>query len=296
MAVSQALATAAILLGSPIAALPPQPVPVSPSPLIDQLTTTEQLAIRTDDGDRLTVPVSVAGSGPYRFLVDTGSQRTVISRELASHLRLASGRNTILHSVMGSNDVRTVHIPQLKVSSRVISVTDAPALRASHIGADGMLGIDSLRSQRVMFDFKGRLIFTHARIAGKKVTVIVDTGSQVTIANTALQAMLARRGYHLPPERVMIQSVTGEQMFATLTPLPELELGGVMLQDLSVAFADAHIFRQLKLDKRPAILLGMNAMKAFDRISIDFKSKKVRFVLPGTSMLPTVRLASAGGH
>ena len=45
----------------------------------------------------------------------------------------------------------------------------------------------------------------------------------------------------------------------------------------------------------PALLLGMNAMRAFDRISIDFQSKKVRFVLPGTSMLPSLRLAAAGG-
>lgn len=225
---------------------------------------------------------------------------------------------------MGANDVTTVNIPQLRVSSRTISVRDAPALRASHIGADGMLGIDSLRSQRVMFDFKaktmsitpasrpmepargdeivvrarsrdGRLIFTQAKIDGRKVTVIVDTGSQVTIANPALHAMLARRGHPLPPERVTIQSVTGEQMTASMTSLPELELGGLKLRDLSVAFADAHIFRQLKLDKRPAILLGMNAMRAFDRISIDFKTKKVRFVLPGTSMVPGYRLATAEG-
>ena len=71
-----------------------------------------------------------------------------------------------------------------------------------------------------------------------------------------------------------------------------MELGGVSLTDLSVAFADAHIFRQLDLDDRPALLLGMNAMKAFDRISIDFAAKKVRFVLPGTSMRKTVRMAN----
>jgi hypothetical protein len=48
----------------------------------------------------------------------------------------------------------------------------------------------------------------------------------------------------------------------------------------------------LGLIDRPAILLGMNAMKAFDRISIDFASKKVRFVLPATSMRDDVRLAA----
>ena len=95
------------------------------------------------------------------------------------------------------------------------------------------------------------------------------------------------------PDSVMIESVTGEQMSASVTRVPELELGEVKLKDLSVAFADAHIFRQLNLDKKPALLLGMNAMKAFDRISIDFAAKKVRFVLPGTSMRGGVHFASA---
>jgi hypothetical protein len=92
----------------------------------------------------------------------------------------------------------------------------------------------------------------------------------------------------------MIESVTGEQMTARVARVPEVELGGVKLNDLSVAFADAHIFRQLKLDDRPALLLGMNAMRAFDRISIDFAAKKVRFVLPGTSMRSSIQVASAG--
>lgn len=312
-----------ILAGTPIAAEPQRlDVEVGVTNQIDRTTTTDEIAIDTDNADRMTVPVSVSGTGPYQFLVDTGSERTVISRELARHLKLSSGRSAILHSVMGANDVDTVHIPRLQVSSNTISVTDAPALGASNIGADGMLGIDSLRSQRVLFDFKaktmsitpssqplerlegdtivvrarsrgGRLIFTQAKIDGRRVSVIVDTGSQVTIANLALQKLLAKKGHVLLPEMVTIESVTGEQMSAHITRVASLELGGVNLTDLSVAFADAHIFRQLKLDDKPALLLGMNAMKAFDRISIDFAAKKVRFVLPGTSMRNSVRIANA---
>jgi predicted aspartyl protease len=323
MALSHWLTAGLILAGTPIAAEPQQAAPdIVPLSGIDSTTTTQDLAIRTDAADRMTVPVSVSGHGPYRFLVDTGSERTVISRELANQLRLVSGRSAILHSVMGANGVSTVHIPDLKVSGNVISVTDAPALGASNIGADGMLGIDSLRSQRVLFDFKantmsitpsaqplermdgdtivvrarsrnGRLIFTQAKIDGRKVTVIIDTGSQVSIANLALQRALAKRGQRILPDSVMIESVTGEQMTAAVTRVPEVELGGVKLKDLSVAFADAHIFRQLKLDDRPALLLGMNAMRAFDRISIDFAAKRVRFVLPGTSMRNDVRFADA---
>jgi predicted aspartyl protease len=314
MFLSHWLAAGLILASTPIAAEPkPLDVEVRPSDSVDSTTTTEDIAIRTDGADRMTVPVSVGGRGPFRFLVDTGSERTVISRELANQLQLTNGRAAVLHSVMGRNDVSTVDIPHLKVSSNVISVNNAPALGASNIGADGMLGIDSLRAQRVLFDFKaqtmsitpsnqplermdgdtivvrarsrnGRLIFTQAKIDGKRISVIVDTGSQVTIANMALQNLLTKRGHALLPESVMIESVTGEKMSARISRVPRIEIGGVQLKDLSVAFADAHIFRQLKLDDRPALLLGMNAMRAFDRISIDFAAKKVRFVLPATSM------------
>ena len=87
--------TAGLLLaGSPIAAEPQRlEAEVGVANQIDRTTITDEIAIGTDHADRMTVPVSVAGQGPYQFLVDTGSERTVISRELAKHLRLSSGRS-----------------------------------------------------------------------------------------------------------------------------------------------------------------------------------------------------------
>lgn len=289
---------------------------------VDGETVTDEVAIGSDASKRMTVNVSVGGQGPYRFLVDTGSERTIISRQLARRLQLESGKNTVLHSVIGINDVRTVNIPNLQVSNKTLSVTNAPALEAANIGADGMLGIDSLRSQKVMFDFKagtmaitpakrsaepfdkdtivvrakarkGRLIFTHAHVDGQEVTVIIDTGSQVSIGNLALERAMVKRRIWMAPEPLTIQSVTGETMVANVTVLKELQLGsGVGLHKLPVAFADAHIFRKLDLEQKPALLLGMNAMRAFDRISIDFASKKVRFVLPATGMRDDMRMAA----
>lgn len=317
---------AALVVGGTTALAEPNrlQLEVTPSEPIDRTTVTDEVAIGRDIGDRMTVDVSVGGRGPYRFVVDTGSERTVISRQLAERLQLESGKDAILHSVVGVNDVSTVFIPHLQVSNNVISVVDAPALEASNIGADGMLGIDSLRSQRVLFDFKaktmsitpsakplerldgetivvrararhGRLIFSQAQIDGQKVTVIIDTGSQVTIGNSALQRSLMKRRTWAVPKGVTIESVTGEILNARVSNVKRLELGGLRIDDLAVAFADAHIFKQLDLRNQPALLLGMNAMRAFDRISIDFESKKVRFVLPGTSMRQSIRLAAAGG-
>ena len=56
----------------------------------------------------------------------------------------------------------------------------------------------------------------------------------------------------------------------------ELSLGGVTLTNLAIVFADAHTFKQLGLNQRPALLLGMNAMRAFKKVSIDFANRKFR--------------------
>jgi predicted aspartyl protease len=326
MMISHWLAAALIVGGTAATAEPTRlEIDTSSPAAIDRTTTTDEVALGKDKINRMTVDVSVGGKGPYQFLVDTGAERTVISRQLAQRLNLESGKAATLHSVIGVNAVNTVFIPRLQVSNSLISVVDAPALEAANIGADGMLGIDSLRSQRVMFDFKaqtmsitpasrpvekldgdtivvrarargGRLIFTHARIDGQKVTVIIDTGSQVTIGNIALQRRLMRSNMWISPVATTIESVTGEKLPARVAMVKTLELGNVHLDDLPIAFADAHIFRKLGLKKEAALLLGMNAMRAFDRISIDFASKKVRFVLPGTSMREPVRLAAAGSN
>jgi hypothetical protein len=64
------------------------------------------------------------------------------------------------------------------------------------------------------------------------------------------------------------------------------------MTNLAIVFAPAHTFKQLKLENRPAMLLGMNAIRAFKKVSIDFANRKFRVVLPEESQLD-VRLASA---
>ena len=61
---------------------------VSGIPAIDKTTQTQDVRFKTDLDNRMTVPVKLSGSGPYRFLVDTGADRTAISRELAVKLGL----------------------------------------------------------------------------------------------------------------------------------------------------------------------------------------------------------------
>ena len=74
------------------------------------------------------------------------------------------------------------------------------------------------------------------------------------------------------------RSVTGAEYQELI--LRRLEFGGAGLKNLAIVFADAHTFKQLGLEDKPAILLGMNALRAFDMVSIDFAQKKLRVMVP----------------
>ena len=268
---------------------------------------------KRDRAARMTVPVSINGRGPFEFVIDTGAERTVISKELARELQLGEGKTARVHSMSEVADVATVVIPSLQVNSNTVAGINAPALARLNLGASGLLGVDSLASQKVLFDFEnqtmkvsparraprprdepgtivvraksmfGRLILADARLEGERIWAVIDTGSQVSIGNEALRRKLAARkrlGRVVPIELI---SVTGGKLQADYTVARQLKVGGLSVTDMPIAFADAHPFKQLGLTKRPAMLLGMDALALFDRVSVDFANRRVEFGLPGMS-------------
>jgi predicted aspartyl protease len=288
---------------------------------IDKTTQAEDIKFKNDASQRMTVPVRLSGTGPYRFLVDTGADRTAISRELASKLKFAPGEDASLHSVSGVSTVTTAMVPTLQVTRKEVRNIHAPLLEGVNMGADGILGTDSLRAQRVVFDFEaqtlsivpsavpdfkaepgtivvegtrrnGRLVITEATANGRPMTVIVDTGSQISVGNEALRCSLLGAKALSGSEQVTLESVTGDKIPGDYMFVHQLQVGGIGLNDLAIVFADAHTFKQLGLQNKPALLLGMNAMRAFKKVSIDFASRRIRVVVPEHSALE-MKLAAA---
>jgi predicted aspartyl protease len=265
-----------------------------------------------DRAERMTVPVSIGGRGPYRFIVDTGAERTSIAEELASDLKLGLGTRARLHSMTEVSRIQTVLIPALEVGGRSIRGINAPALERRNIGAEGILGVDTLQTQRVSFDFArqqmtvtlsrkreeiwpdgtivvtaknrlGHLVMVDASVDGQKVWVILDTGAETTVANSVLRRKLERRGKLLETWPIELQSVTGGRMAADQSMVRKIRLGGVDINNMPVAFADVHPFRKLGLSKRPALLLGMDALRLFERVSVDFPNRRVRLLPAGSA-------------
>jgi predicted aspartyl protease len=318
------LVVAAALLGGSVTFAQPVTTKfdsVAGVPKIDSTTQTQDVKFRNEQDDRMTVPVRVSGAGPYRFLVDTGADRTAVSREIADHFNLKSAGGAELHTVAGTSQVKTATVHDLEFTHPPERSVDAAVLESVNIGADGIVGVDLLRSQRVQFDFQnqtmsivpskspdfraepgtivvearrknGRLIVTDAEANGQPLTVVLDTGSQVSIGNQALRDRLLGRDLINGRQTVELESVTGEKISGDYMFVKQLNIGGIGLNNLAIVFTDAHTFKQLGLDKRPALLLGMNAIRAFKKVSIDFANKKFRVVLPESSEIE-IRLASA---
>jgi predicted aspartyl protease len=304
-----------LLAASAAASPPPIDYEVASSENAVELPRNSSPLLLAGDGfDRLTVPVRLGGSGPFQFLVDTGSDRTSVSQELVQLLGLAERDRALMHSASGPSTVRIAFLPELRAGRRTVRRIRAPMLAAVDIGADGILGIDSLRSQRVVFDFRegslaiepdeaadpldpnailvrarrkgGRLIITEAEVDGVPVRVVLDSGSSLTVGNSALRRRLERRGGPALIGPIDLVSVTGKALRGELARVGRLDIGGARLEGLAVVFADAHTFRTLDLDRRPAVLLGMNALRAFDQVSIDFAAKRVALVVPRERRLP----------
>lgn len=309
---------AALLLGfsAPARADPPPlpqqaPEAVTTS-MVDPLTAID---LGVDYADRMTLPVHIAGAGPYPFIIDTGSQRTILSTELAQKLALASSGQVRIVSMSGPAMIESVQVPHLRFGSEELAQFNALMISRANLGGVGLIGLDGLHDKRVTMDFKvremrvseskgagrvrtsddeesvvvrarsrlGQLILVDSHVDGTRVQVILDTGAQISIGNMALFRKLKADRLLIPPRPEELTSVTGESIMAQYTVVRRINVGGVELKNVPMVFVDAAPFAELRLSKRPAMLLGMAMLQMFDRIAIDFGRREVNFVMPRSS-------------
>ena len=255
-------------------------VDIGPVPNADE---GEIVKLQPEIYDRLTVPVTIGGQGPFHFLLDTGAQATVLSTTLAARLMLTERRPATLVGMASLRPVQTTFVPELSLGSRSFPIMTAPLLEPENIGAaDGILGVDSLQDQRVLVDFEkqqiavaearelggnrgfdivvkarrklGELIIMNARINGIRTAVLVDTGAQGSIGNAVLLQKL-RKSRHLGD--VEMTDVNGQELSGVIRLGQTLQIGDAMVNDFPIAFADSPTFHALGLTGEPALILGM---------------------------------------
>lgn len=273
---------------------------------------TEILQMQDERYRRMTIPVTINGQGPFRFLIDTGAQATVLSHTLADQLQLVGRETATLIGMSSTRQIQTTRVPELTFGSRSRFDTLAALVEGDNIGgADGILGLDSLQEHRVLLDFANRqieiaildteidrrdydiivrarragdqLIIARAELNGVRTAVIVDTGAQGSIANEELARRLRRATDGGEAE---MTDINGVQQTSVVRIARTLDLGRAQLSNFPITFADSPTFAALGLADEPAMILGMHELRAFERVAIDFPSRRVLFDLPDGSPLP----------
>lgn len=272
----------------------------------------ETFAIDAQNALRMTIDVTIGNKGPFPFIVDTGAPRSAISRDLARTLALKKGRDIKLHTMTGADVVETAMIPELAVNTLKVKGLMASSLSRSDMGAAGILGIDALQSRRVLMNFRartmtltpslrlnrewradfvgetiivsarqrfGQLIITQARVGNGSVDVLIDTGLEVSIGNEALRRRLfnqdgAKAGRW---QVITLEGVTGDTVQVDFTTVDRLRVANMEISNLPLAFANVHPFAVLGMTRTPALILGMDVLRYFDQVSLDYRSKEVGF-------------------
>lgn len=248
---------------------------------------------------RIWAPVSINGKGPYRLVLDTGASRSAITQQVAEELALPILADALhLRGVTGSSIASAVKIDTLEFGELIIENTTVPIVADAFGGAQGVLGGEGFHEKRIVIQFLRDQIsiarsrrqppppgysivpFKYSPSRGMRVDVmvgsvravaIIDTGGEVTIGNLALREALARRrGQHDEFEDVII-GITEDIQKTARVRIPSIVAGQMIVRNAEISFGDMHIFDHWRLNRRPALLLGMDVLGTLDTLIIDYR-------------------------
>jgi predicted aspartyl protease len=261
---------------------------------------------RRDHAGRIVAAVMINDKGPFRFMLDTGSNHTALAQSVLSKLGLTAddGAPIEVTGVAGAVLAPSVHIDaidagDLHFHDLRLPVLTGPVLR----GLDGILGMDGLDGLKLTADFvrdhtiisrsegkRAPLIYSvvpveflsellpmaQGTVGGVPVKVIIDTGSMSTLGNEALLTALhaeSQRRRALLQTRVI--DATDSAQPTVIGQVTNVELGAVEVNTMEIAFGQFHIFDTWNLEHEPAMLIGMDVLGTLSRLSIDYRRREV---------------------
>jgi hypothetical protein len=258
---------------------------------------------------RMTVEAEIDGKGPFRMLVDTGADRSVIAADVAQQLGLIGGDDVVVQAISRSVPASTAMLRSLKVGTIELNDIALPVLSREWLGADGYLGLDVLDRRKVTFDFRyqtltidrsyqihgfeiardlivrvrgsnGRLTAFDCRVDDVPCAAFVDSGAQVSIGNSLLFAELEKRGARYVSDRIVpVTDVTGGSAPGRITSFSNIRMGPISFVRANLLISDLEVFKVWGLADQPALFLGMNFLGQTSAFSIDFGRKELQFKL-----------------
>lgn len=261
-----------------------------------------------DRAGRIVAPVEINGQGPFRFILDTGANRSAMSAATAQKLGLEADESSrvSVHGITGSAVLPAVDVARFRAGELLFENQRLPVLPSAVFGGvDGILGIDVLQSARVDVDFDsgtvtirrstgararagylvvpaklkhGGLLLVEGKVGKVPVKAILDTGAERSLGNEALRQALALRSRD-PAEGVTTTVIGATPQLAEGTSFvaPAIAIGAARLTNLTVTFSDLHVFRIWSLLDEPALLIGMDLLGTMQHFVVDYRRREFHF-------------------
>lgn len=278
-------------------------------------TGTVRTASMTDQ--RLTTAVEINGAGRYRFLVDSGAERSLMAAEIAAQLALPHGNAVLVEGIVRGEQGVLVEVASLRMGSLVCRSLEVPVLPRAMLGVDGYLGLDVLDRHRVILDFaaetisvtrpqgffsawlegkdevivrtlgsSGRLRASNCLVNGVRAAAFVDTGAEVSVLNPALYAALMAQvpGRQRIGGPVELSGVTGGTVDGIAVNVDAIILGELHLVFTPMVVAPLEVFDVWGLGAQPALLFGMDCLRRFRRVTIDYGREELRFEVASSGL------------
>jgi predicted aspartyl protease len=250
----------------------------------------------------------INGKGPFRLVLDTGANHSAVTVGVAQALGIPLSTETSfqLQGVTGSAMVPSIRVQSLLVGDLMMSSAVLPIVPDALGGAEGVLGVEGLLDKRIFIDFfhdrisitrshnrralsgfvtvpltisDQHLLMATAYVGSIKATAIIDTGAQSSIANLALREELHHHRSRYVFTEDEITGATDDTARGQDTAFPPISLGKVEIEGAHITTGDLQIFDVWKLNSKPAILIGMDALGTLDELVIDYRRRELQVLV-----------------
>jgi hypothetical protein len=117
-------------------------------------------------------------------------------------------------------------------------------------------------------------------VAGVASAAFIDTGAEVSAGNSPLlEALTDRHPIYVEAGTLPLRGLTGGEIAGRVTRIDRIRLQDLEFTDCALVIADLQVFDIWGLSRKPALLIGMNYLRQFARVSIDYRIKEIRFDL-----------------
>jgi predicted aspartyl protease len=137
-------------------------ISVAPAAGADR-TRAAAVPLSIDGKGGIVVDVRVNGAGPFKFILDTGTARTVVADALARELGAPVVATSEVVTITGSDRRLVVRLDSIAVSPVKVDGVLAPLVPASELAALGR-GVRGLLGQDFLSAFNYTLDYRHARL------------------------------------------------------------------------------------------------------------------------------------